>query len=162
MEAFSAVAQKAVVSRDARRVAGSGDCSRCCALGLVTALAESQLDDPIASSDIEKEIRQMQPDVKLVNCAGADTKDRWTCTLITSACRTAAVVPKLCAPVEAETRLQADAQSSNGMIWVRLINRSLERAGQPESDKDRRSSPGWLRSLRKEAAMEDHKKEGYF
>lgn len=103
------------------------------ALGLVTALAESQLDDPIASSDIEKEIRQMQPDVKLVNCAGADTKDRWTCTLITSACRTAAVVPKPCAPVEAETRLQADAQSSNDMIWVRLINRSLERAGQPES-----------------------------
>lgn len=48
------------------------------------------------------------------------------------------------------------------MIWVRLINRSLERAGQPESDKDRRSSPGWLRSLRKEAAMEDRKKEGYF
>lgn len=119
--------------------------------GGLTALAVSQLgpDDPITSSDVEQEIRDMETDVKLVNCAGADSKDRWTCTLITSACRTAAAVPTPCVDTEAETRLQADAQPSDDMIWISSMNRSLERTRRMDSDSTRRS-PGWLRSLRKD------------
>lgn len=134
-----------------RRIGGAFVAAIFVTIGVVSIL---MFRDPITAGTVEHELREMAPDAALVHCSGDDTKDRWTCTVVTNACPPAKGTRPCEGNVEAESRLRAVGETSEPAVHFRLVETALARAKPSPPDAKTRRPDGserlraWYRRLR--------------